>query len=359
MNRVINFSAGPSALPLEVLQQAKNEFMDYQGRGFGIMEISHRSSFFDEVYNEVVADVKQLYALDDEYEVLLIQGGASLGFAMVGLNYGHLGRALYADTGVWTQKAIKEAGILGLDYEVVASSKDSNYDYIPEFSFSDGAYGYICSNNTIYGTQYHALPASLAPLIIDASSDVLSKPIDFKGSNIGLLFAGAQKNAGIAGVCLNIIKKELLEKAAKNLPTMLSYETYAKNQSMFNTPPTFAIYMLGLVLKWIKKLGGLSAIKARNEQKAELLYSAIDESEGFYKGHAKAKSRSLMNVSFNIPASKDLELKFWQEAAERGMLGLKGHKHIGGIRASIYNAIELSEVQKLAQYMKEFASKNA
>lgn len=357
--RVINFSAGPSALPFEVLKKANDEFLSYQGKGFSIMEISHRSAVFDEVYQSTVARIKQLYALNDDYEVLFIQGGASLQFALVPMNLA-TSKAEYADTGVWSKKAIKEASIQGIDFSIVASSEADNYSYIPEVSFSDSAsYGYICSNNTIYGTQYQQLPLSKAPLVIDASSDVLSRPIDFAGSNIGLLFAGAQKNAGMSGVTLAIIRRDLLNKSKPNTPTMLRYDTYANNQSMFNTPPTFAIYMLNLICEWIQNLGGLEAVKQRNAKKAAMLYEMIDNSGGFYVGHARKDSRSVMNVSFNIAPNKELEPIFVAEAANAGMLGLKGHKHLGGIRASIYNAIEPSEVEKLVEFMADFKKKHS
>ncbi|BCX78827.1 3-phosphoserine/phosphohydroxythreonine transaminase [Campylobacter sp. 19-13652] len=357
--RVINFSAGPSALPLCVLQKAESEFLSFKGKGFSIMEISHRSAVFDEVYKSTVDSIKRLYALSDEYEVLFMQGGASLQFALAPMNLSQDKRVEYADTGVWTQKAIKEVKIQGKECVIVASSEQEAYSYIPEVSFSDdAAYGYICSNNTIYGTQYRTLPASKTPLVIDASSDVLSYPIDFSGSNVGVLFAGAQKNAGISGVTLVIIRKDMLERVPQNLPTMLRYDTYANNQSMFNTPPTFAIYMLGLICEWIEGLGGLEAVKERNAKKAFEIYNAIDTSGGFYKGHAKENSRSNMNVSFNIVANPALEPVFVEEASRAGMLGLKGHKHIGGIRASIYNAITPSEVETLTKFMREFVRKH-
>lgn len=357
--RVINFSAGPSALPLCVLQKAQDEFLSFKGKGFSIMEISHRSAVFDEVYQDTIARIRHLYALSDDYEVLFMQGGASLQFALAPMNLSCGKKIEYADTGVWTQKAIKEAKIQAKNYAVVASSEQDAYSYIPDVSFSDdAAYGYICSNNTIYGTQYRALPASAAPLIIDASSDVLSYPIDFSGSNVGLLFAGAQKNAGISGVTLVIIRKDMLARVPQNLPTMLRYDTYANNQSMFNTPPTFAIYMLNLICEWIQSIGTLDDMRERNSKKASEIYKAIDNSGGFYKGYARQDSRSNMNVSFNIAANSALEPVFVEEASKAGMLGLKGHKHIGGIRASIYNAIELSEVDTLTQFMREFARKH-
>lgn len=360
MSRVINFSAGPSMLPLEVLKQAQDEFVDYQGMGFGIMEISHRSKVFDDVYHNTIDSIRKLYSLNDDYEVLFFQGGASLQFAMIPMNLILPNKpAEYANTGVWTQKAIKEAKIQNANYKIIASSEDSGFNHIPQVHFSDEAsYGYICSNNTIYGTQYQKLPVSKAPLIIDASSDVLSKPIDFVASNIGFLYAGAQKNAGIAGVALGIIRRDLLQRSIQSVPTMLKYSTYANNDSMFNTPPTFSIYILGLVARWLDSLGGLEAVNKRNNAKAKLIYDAIDSSSGFYVGYADKNSRSIMNISFNIAGNPSLEPIFVEEAAKEGMIGLKGHKHIGGIRASIYNAVDLKQVQMLVDFMQEFARKH-
>jgi phosphoserine transaminase len=358
MNRKLNFSAGPSALPFSVLEHAKNELLDYQGKGFSIMEISHRSKVFEEVHFGAMDKIRQLYDIGDEYEILFLQGGAHLQFGMIPLNLGAQGTAEYADTGVWTSKAIKEAVNVGIDCEVVASSQSSNYDHIPDVKFSDNAaYGYICSNNTIFGTQYKKFPKSKSPLVVDVSSDFFSYPIDFDG--VGMIYGGAQKNAGPSGVTVVIIRKDLLERIPKaNTPTMLKYKIHAEANSLYNTPPTLGIYLLNLTLGWVQAQGGLKGIQKINEQKAALLYDVIDNSNGFYLGHARKDSRSIMNVSFKTALGTEIDTKFVKQSEEVGMLGLKGHRHIGGIRASIYNAVSLESVKILSEFMKDFAKKN-
>lgn len=356
--RKINFSAGPSTLPLELLKEAQEELCDYKGLGYSIMEISHRTKIFEEVHFGAMQKAKELYGLNDEYEVLFLQGGASLQFAMIPMNLAMGGVCEYANTGVWTKKAIKEAQILGVNVKVVASSEEEKFSYIPKVEFGDKAdYAYVCSNNTIYGTQYHHYPKSKSPLIVDASSDFFSRKVDF--SNIALFYGGVQKNAGISGLSCLFIRKDMLERSEeKNIPSMLKYAIHAENNSLFNTPATFAIYMFNLEMKWLLKLGGLDAIHQKNMQKAHLLYEMIDQSEGFYKGHAKKEDRSLMNVSFNI-VKNELESVFVKEAEDTGMIGLKGHRILGGIRASIYNAITLEQVKILCEFMKEFRHKYA
>lgn len=356
--RKINFSAGPSTLPLELLKEAQEELCDYKGLGYSIMEISHRTKIFEEVHFGAMQKAKELYGLNDEYEVLFLQGGASLQFAMIPMNLAMGGVCEYANTGVWTKKAIKEAQILGVNVKVVASSEEEKFSYIPKVEFSDKAdYAYVCSNNTIYGTQYHHYPKSKSPLIVDASSDFFSRKVDF--SNIALFYGGVQKNAGISGLSCLFIRKDMLERSEeKNIPSMLKYAIHAENNSLFNTPATFAIYMFNLEMKWLLKLGGLDAIHQKNMQKAHLLYEMIDQSEGFYKGHAKKEDRSLMNVSFNI-VKNELESVFVKEAEDTGMIGLKGHRILGGIRASIYNAITLEQVKILCEFMKEFRHRYA
>lgn len=356
--RKINFSAGPSTLPLELLKEAQEELCDYKGLGYSIMEISHRTKIFEEVHFGAMQKAKELYGLNDEYEVLFLQGGASLQFAMIPMNLAMGGVCEYANTGVWTKKAIKEAQILGVNVKVVASSEEEKFSYIPKVEFSDKAdYAYVCSNNTIYGTQYHHYPKSKSPLIVDASSDFFSRKVDF--SNIALFYGGVQKNAGISGLSCLFIRKDMLERSEeKNIPSMLKYAIHAENNSLFNTPATFAIYMFNLEMKWLLKLGGLDAIHQKNMQKAHLLYEMIDQSEGFYKGHARREDRSLMNVSFNI-VKNELESVFVKEAEDTGMIGLKGHRILGGIRASIYNAITLEQVKILCEFMKEFRHKYA
>ncbi|GKH61241.1 phosphoserine aminotransferase [Campylobacter ureolyticus] len=358
MNRVINFSAGPSTIPLDVLKTAQDELLNYQNKGFSIMEVSHRSAVFDEVINSAEKRVKELYGFSDDYAVLFLQGGASLQFAQIPMNLSTGKVCEYINTGVWTKKAIKEAEILGINYKVVASSEDTNFDripLIPELS-QDADYTYICSNNTIYGTQYKEFPKTKSLLVIDSSSDLFSREIDTK--NIGLFYGGIQKNGGPAGVTLVVIRKDLADRVGKNVPNILRYKTQIDANSMSNTPNTFGIYMLNLMLEKLIKEGGLKAINEKNEKKAALLYSAIDEMSDFYKGHAKKDSRSLMNVSFNIIKGEEFEKKFVCEALENNMMGLKGHRHLGGIRASIYNAITYENVETLVSFMKDFAKKN-
>jgi phosphoserine aminotransferase len=358
MGRVYNFGAGPATIPLEVLEEAQRELVDFHGNGMSIMEASHRSKMYDDVHTEALSLLRELYKVPDDYEILFLQGGASTQFAMVPMNLTQGGVVEYADTGSWSSKAIKEAKIQGLDVKIVASSKDSSYDHIPEVNFSDDAdYAYITSNNTIYGTQYKSYPSTKAPLVVDASSDIFSYPIEW--DKVSLLFAGAQKNAGPSGVTIVIIKKDLIDRANDSVPSMLKYKTHADASSLYNTPPTFGIYILNLILKWIKERGGIEAIQKLNEKKAKLLYDAIDNSNGFYVAHAKDGSRSLMNVSFNIKdKDADLEAKLIDLATKKGMIGLKGHRSIGGLRASIYNAMSIEGVEALVELMNEFAKEH-
>ncbi len=359
MSRVYNFGAGPAAIPLEVLEEAQKYLVDFHGHGLSIMEASHRSKMYDDVHEEALGLIRELYKVPEDYDILFLQGGASTQFAMVPMNLSLGGKVQFCDTGSWSSKAIKEANILGLDVDVVASSKESGYDHIPDvIDFSDDAdYAYITSNNTIYGTEYKNYPSTKAPLVVDASSDIFSYPMDW--SKVDLLFAGAQKNAGPSGVTIVIIKKELQKRVKDNVPSMFRYTTHAEKNSLYNTPPTFGIYILSLIMKWIKNKGGIEAIQKLNEEKAALLYDAIDNSDGFYVGHAKKDSRSLMNVSFNIK-DKDasLEAELVKLATENGMIGLKGHRSIGGLRASIYNAMTKEGVEALVDLMNKFAKEN-
>lgn len=359
MSRVFNFGAGPAAIPLEVLEEAQKHLVDYHGEGLSIMEASHRSKMYDDVHNEALSLMRELYKIPEDYDILFLQGGASTQFAMVPLNLSLGGKVQYADTGSWSSKAIKEVKIQNLNLEVVASSKESNHNHIPsDIQFDDDAdYAYITSNNTIYGTQYSSFPSTKAPLVVDASSDIFSYPVDW--SKVDLMFAGAQKNAGPSGVTIVIIKKELVDRVKDNVPSMLRYKTHADADSLYNTPPTFGIYILSLIMKWIKGKGGIEAIQKLNEQKAALLYDAIDNSNGFYVGHAQKDSRSLMNVSFNIKdKDADLEAKLVKLATENKMIGLKGHRSIGGLRASIYNAMSIEGIQALVDLMEKFAAEN-
>ena len=356
--RIYNFSAGPATLPYEVLQQAAKDIVNFNDRGIGLIEMSHRSKDFMAVAEETEADLRELMNIPDNYKVLFLQGGASSQFAMIPMNLlGNGKSATYLNTGTWSKKAIKEAKLFG-DIEVAYSSEDSTFNHVPtdnDYSVDPKSdYLYFVSNNTIFGTQFKDFPKSDKILIADMSSDILSREFDI--SPFGIVFAGAQKNMGPAGVTVVIIREDLLDSTPDNVSTMLRYKTHADKDSMFNTPPCFSIYVVGLVLKWLKKMGGISAMEKLNKEKAGLLYQAIDNSD-FYRGHAKDDSRSLMNVPFNLP-SAELEAKFIKEAAALGFDGLKGHRSIGGCRASIYNAFPKEGVEKLVAFMAEFEKNN-
>jgi phosphoserine aminotransferase len=357
--RVFNFNAGPAALPLTVLEEIQAEFLDYQGTGMSIIEISHRSKPFDKVINEAVERTKRLLNLGDDYQVLFLPGGASMQFCMVPMNLALPGKPVdYINTGTWATKAIKEAKIQKLDVRVIASSEDKNFSYIPkEYTVDpDAAYLHFTSNNTIKGTQWANFPkAGKVPLVCDMSSDIMSRPFDPKP--FGLIYAGAQKNIGPAGTALVIVRKDMLERTPETLPTMLKYTTFAKDNSMYNTPSCFTIYTINLVLKWLEEtVGGLKAMEKINQEKGAILYDYMDQS-GYYKGTAEKDSRSLMNVTFRLP-SEELEAKFVAEALKNDLAGLKGHRSVGGCRASIYNATGKDAIQALVDFMKEFAKKN-
>lgn len=357
--RVANFNAGPAALPLSVLEQIQAEFLDYQGAGMSITEISHRSKPFDQVINEAVDRTKRLLNLGEDYQVLFLPGGASLQFCMVPMNLALPGKPVeYINTGTWSTKAIKEAKIQGKEVRVIASSEDKNFSYIPrEFQVDEeAAYCHFTSNNTIKGTQWAEFPkVKKVPLICDMSSDIMSRPFD--PNPFGLIYAGAQKNIGPAGTALVIIRKDMLERVPDNLPTMLKYTTFAKENSMFNTPSCFTIYTINLVLKWLEEtIGGLKVMERINREKGDILYNYLDQS-GFYRGTAEKDSRSLMNVTFRLP-SEELEAKFVSEAQKAAMQGLKGHRSVGGCRASIYNATTRETVLALVDFMATFAQKN-
>jgi phosphoserine aminotransferase len=355
--RVHNFSAGPAGLPLPVLQQAQAEFLDFRGRGMSLMEMSHRSAAFDAVMQQTEADLRQLLGIPADYKVLFLQGGASLQFGMLPMNLRPLdGSADYTINGTWGQAAYKDARRLG-KVRVAASTEATNYDRVSTQSEleldPDAAYLHFTSNETIHGVQWQAEPVPLSgvPLVCDMSSDFLSRPVDI--SRYSLIYAGAQKNAGPAGVTIVILHQDLLERVPDNLPVMLDYKVQASKGSMHNTPPTYSIYIVGLVLQWLIELGGLPAILDRNQHKASLIYQAIDQSAGFYRGHAQPDSRSLMNVTFRLP-SEELEKLFAKQAEQNGLIGLKGHRSIGGLRASIYNACPLEAVEALVHFMAEF-----
>ena len=357
-DRIYNFSAGPATLPLEVLEKAGKDIVNFQSTGMGLVEISHRSKEFMAVASEAESLLRELLEIPKNYKVLFLQGGASSQFFMVPMNLlGDGKKATYINTGTWAKKSIKEAKLFG-DIEVPYSSEDVSFNRVPkddEYQVAnDSEYLYYVSNNTIYGTQFPSAPVSDKMLVCDMSSDFLSRPIDV--SKYGVIFAGAQKNLGPAGVTLVIVREDLLGSAPAGTPTMLNYAIHAEKDSMFNTPPCFPIYIVGEVLKWLKKLGGVTAIEKINIEKAQLLYDAIDSGK-YYRGHAEKDSRSLMNVSFNLPTA-ELEAKFIEEAGKIGLNGLKGHRSIGGCRASIYNAFPKEGVVKLVAFMKEFETAN-
>ncbi len=360
--RAHNFSAGPAALPEPVLQEARRDLWDIFDTGIGILEHSHRGKAFDRVMEEAVADCRAVAGIPDNYRILFLQGGASTQFFQVPMNFLTSGRtADYVITGSWSKKAIKEAKLYG-GTNVVASSEDENFSYIPDpstFSFTDGAaYCHFTSNNTIFGTQFAAEPEhpSGAPLICDASSDIFSRPIDV--SKYGLIYAGAQKNLGPAGCALVIIRDDLVEAGADGIPTMMQYRIHAEKDSRYNTPNTFAIYLMGRVFKWIQSVGGLEAIGAANEEKASTLYELIDASPFYRATVTDAASRSRMNVCFRCE-NEDLEPRFIQEAEAAGLKNLKGHRSVGGMRASIYNACTMDSVRALADFMRAFERDNA
>lgn len=357
--RVYNFSPGPATLPQEVLQQASKDIINFNNTGMGLIELSHRSKDFIAVTDNTEKLLRELLEIPDNYKVLFLQGGASTQFAMVPMNLlsSNDKKATYLNTGTWSKKAIKEAKLFG-NIDVAFTSEESGFDHLPassDFSLADSSeYLYFVSNNTIYGTQFSDMPKTSTTLVCDMSSDILSRKIDV--SSFGIIFAGAQKNMGPAGCTVVIIRDDLLDKVPENIPTMFKYKTHADKASMFNTPPCFAIYAIGLVLKWLKEIGGVAAIETQNRMKAKLIYDCIDTSS-FYKGHAQADNRSMMNITFNLP-TPELEAQFISEALAEDLNGLKGHRSIGGIRASIYNAFPVKGVEKLVTFMKEFESKH-
>lgn len=356
--RVFNFSAGPSMLPLEVLEQAQKELLNFNGTGMSITEMSHRSKPFMAVNDEANSLLRELMNIPDDYAVLFVQGGASQQFAAVPLNLMVNGKADYIVTGNFAGKAQEEGAKFG-EAKIIASSKDKNFTYIPDVDkliFSDDAdYVHITSNNTIFGTRYTKFPTTKAPLVADMSSNILSEKVDV--SKFGLIYAGAQKNIAPAGVTIVIVKKDLLNKERKDCPTMLSYGIQAKNDSLYNTPPCFSIYMSLLVFRWLKKLGGVEEIEKINQYKAGLLYDFIDNSS-FYTNNVVKKDRSLMNVPF-VTKSAELDAKFVKEASENGIVSIKGHRLVGGMRASIYNAMPVEGVKALIEFMKKFELQNA
>jgi len=360
--RIHNYYAGPAALPQEVLEQACAEMLDFRGSGMSVMETSHRSKEYEAVHNEAIALFKELMGMGEEWKVLFLQGGASLQFAMVPMNFLAEGRSAdYILTGSWSKKALKEAKLLGKPRVAATTEENGVFNRIPkqaELKLDPGAvYCHITSNNTIFGTQWHRFPdIGNVPLVADMSSDILSRPMDVKP--FGLIYAGAQKNLGPSGVTVVAIHDRLLAQAREGLPTMLSYKTHIADNSLYNTPPSFAIYILNLTLNWLKKKGGTAAMGRENAQKTELIYGAIDGSSGFYRCPVERESRSQMNVVFRLP-SEDLEAKFISEGKKAGFVGLKGHRSVGGIRVSIYNANGLDSVKDITTFMKDFAGRNS
>jgi phosphoserine aminotransferase len=353
--RIHNFNAGPAALPLPVLEEIREEFVDYRGSGMSITEVSHRSKWFDDVINEAGERVTRLLGLGDDFKVLFIQGGASLQFCMIPMNLALAGKpACYINTGTWSTKAIKEAEIQDKEVRVIASSEDKDFSYIPTgFQvLEEASYLHFTSNNTIKGTQWEVFPeAGGVPLICDMSSDILSRPFDV--APFGLIYAGAQKNIGPSGTAMVIIREDMAERVPQGLPTMLKYTTFMEKNSMFNTPSCFTIYTINLVLKWLEEtIGGLEEMARINQNKAGILYEYIDQSD-FYRGTAANGSRSLMNVTFRLP-TEDLESKFVADAAKVDLGGLKGHRSVGGCRASIYNATGIDSIKALVEFMAEF-----
>lgn len=359
--RVHNFSAGPGVLPLTVLEQAQAEMLNWRGAGMSVLEMSHRSAPFETIIGEAEADLRALYGISDEYVILFLQGGATLQFTMEAMNLRSVGQSAdYVMTGAWSKAAIKEAEKFGA-VRAAFNGEASKFAYFPAQAELDldpnAAYLHFCSNETIHGVESTAEPVPPAgvPLTCDASSDFVSRPMDV--NKYGLIYAGAQKNAGPAGVTIVIIRKELLARTPAKLPIPLDYAVQAENKSLYNTPPCFSIYMVGLVFKWLKNLGGLEAIAQHNTVKAELIYNTIDRSGGFYRGHARVQSRSNMNITFRLP-DEQLEAQFAKEATKAGLDGLKGHRSLGGLRASVYNALPLESAEALAQFMAEFQRKN-
>ena len=361
MHRVYNFSAGPAVLPEEVLREAADEMLDYQGTGMSVMEMSHRSAAFDEIIKTAEQDLRDLMGIPDNYKVLFLQGGASQQFAAVPMNLMKNGVADYIVTGQWAKKAYQEAQKYGKAVKV-ASSEDETFSYIPDCSDlpidDDADYVYICENNTIYGTKYKKLPNTKGKtLVADVSSCFLSEPVDV--TKYGVIYGGVQKNVGPAGVVIAIIREDLIPEkpAVENTPTMLAWKTQADADSLYNTPPCYGIYICGKVFKWLKKMGGLEEMQKRNIAKAKVLYDFLDESK-LFKGTVRKEDRSLMNVPF-VTGDTDMDAKFIKEATAAGFVNLKGHRTVGGMRASIYNAMPIEGVEKLVAFMKQFEADNA
>jgi phosphoserine aminotransferase len=355
--RAFNFNAGPAALPLSVLERIREELLDYRGTGMSVMEMSHRSAEFEAINAGAEVNLRKLLAIPDDYAVIFLQGGGSMQFTMAPMNLGLPGKPIdMLHTGTWTAKAIGELK-KGILHNIAASTEAEKFTRVPrpdEIKLSpDASYTHICTNNTIEGTQWHEIPASAAPIVADMSSDICSRPIDV--SKFGLIFSGAQKNLGPSGATIVIVRKDLAERADKNLPTLLQYRTHIKEKSLYHTPPTFAIYILGLVTEWIASEGGLTGIQKRNEAKAELLYDTLDNSSGYYHCPVEKSSRSLMNVVFRVGGGDEaVEKEFGKQATAAGLIGTPGHRSVGGMRISLYNAVGLDAVEALTGFMRDF-----
>ncbi|PTL38944.1 3-phosphoserine/phosphohydroxythreonine transaminase [Alkalicoccus saliphilus] len=360
MNRAYNFNAGPGPIPSPVLEKAQKEMFNFEQSGAAVMELSHRSSLYEQIHFQALQQLRDILSVPDEFDILFLQGGATLQFSMTAQNFlSPDKKASFVLTGSWSEKALKEASAFG-STEVHASSADNNYRSIPDVHLKglgdDTAYVHLTANNTIFGTQWPELPdRGSQPVIIDMSSDILSRSVPW--DKVDLAYAGAQKNAGMAGVTLVFIRKSMIETGNSSLPPSISYKQHAAKDSLYHTPPTGAIYITKLVTDWILDLGGLPAIEKRAEEKAGILYRTIDQSNGFYKGHADKNARSLMNVTFRLPDEK-LEKMFLEEASEKGFMGLNGHRSVGGCRASIYNAVPVEHVQALQELMDNFQRKH-
>ena len=360
-HEVSNFGAGPAAMPTSVLEKAQQELLNFRGTGMSVMEISHRHAAYSEVQAEAESLVRELLRVPSNYRVLFLQGGASLQFATVPMNLLNKHQtAAYVLTGSWSDKAMDEAKRYG-EVRVAGSSKPDGYRYIPALSNLDinpnDAYVHLTSNNTIYGSQWNEFPdTGDVPLIADMSSDIMSRPFDIE--RFGLIYGGAQKNLGPAGVTLVIVRDDLVDRANRDIPTMLRYDVHVKNDSRYNTPPTFGVYLLGLVLQWIKQEGGVDGLAQRNEEKADVVYQAIDKSSGFYQGYVRPDSRSRMNVTFRLQ-NESLEKAFLDGAKQAGMVGLGGHRSVGGCRASLYNAVSISDCERLVSFMNQFQANHA
>jgi phosphoserine aminotransferase len=356
----MNFGPGPAALPLPVLEEAQAELLDFGGTGMSVLEVSHRSPEYDRVHNETAALLRELLGVGDGHKVIFLGGGASLQFAMVPMNFLPPGKtADYLVTGTWAKTACKEAKALGQVNVAATTEVDGKFARVPRPDecklTASAAYVHFTSNNTIFGTQFQRFPEVAAPLVADMSSDLLWRPFD--AGKLSLIYAGAQKNLGPAGVTVVVVREDFLAQARSGVPTMLAYKTHVDKNSLHNTPPCFAIYIVGKVLRWVKAQGGLVAMERRNREKGDLVYAAIDRHAGFYKAPVEKDSRSYMNIVFRLP-SEELEKRFIDEGKKQGMVGLKGHRSVGGIRVSCYNAVELDWVRAVAQHMEEFVKKN-